>query len=137
MGDAESSPIRLSFNPQLRVEFRGATVTSDAGLLLPRELDERLGLSALIERHLTDPRTGQNRQFPLPDLFRQAIYSRLAGDEDTNDAERLAEDPTFRIWLPASGGKRASRSPRHCIGSRRTSSRRSGTTKDLLASARH
>src|SRR5713226_8563878 len=81
MGDATSGPIRLSFNPQLRVEFRGATVTSDAGLLLPRELDERLGLSALIERHLSDPRTGYNRQFPLPDLFRQSIYSRLAGYE--------------------------------------------------------
>ncbi len=97
MGDARTGPVRLSFNPQLRIEFRGATVTSDAGLLLPRELDERLGLSALIERHLTDPRTGHNRQFPLPDLFRQSIYSRLAGYEDTNDAERLAEDPTFRM----------------------------------------
>src|SRR5438034_8687316 len=52
MGDATSGPVRLSFNPQLRVEFRGATVTSDAGLLLPRELDERLGLSALIKRVL-------------------------------------------------------------------------------------
>src|SRR3989442_13558385 len=49
MGDATPGPIRLSFNPQLRVEFRGATVTSDAGLLLPRELDERLGL-ALFEQ---------------------------------------------------------------------------------------
>src|SRR5713226_3156205 len=95
MGDATSGPIRLSFNPPLRVEFRGATVTSDAGLLLPRELDERLGLSALIKRHLVDPRTGCNRQFPLVDLFRQSIYSRLAGD--TNDAERLAEDPAFRM----------------------------------------
>src|SRR5215831_18786259 len=97
MGDAKSGPIRLSFNPQLRVEFRGATVTSDAGLLLPRELDDRLGLSTLIERHLRDPRTGRNAQFLLADLFRQSIYSRLAGYEDTNDAERLAEDPTFRI----------------------------------------
>lgn len=97
MGDAESGPVRLSFNPQLRVEFRGATVTSDAGLLLPRELDERLGLSALIERHLSDPRTGRNFQFPLADLVRQSIYSRLAGYEYTNDAERLAQDPTFRM----------------------------------------
>src|SRR3989441_9759190 len=97
MGDATSGPIRLSFNPQLRVEFRGATVTSDAGLLLPRELDEHLGLGALIERHLTDPRSGRNRQFALSDLFRQSIYSRLAGYEDTNDAERLAVDPTFRM----------------------------------------
>src|SRR5947209_4313047 len=97
VGDAKSSPIRLSFNPQLRVEFRGATVTSDAGLLLLRELDKRLGLDALIEHHLSDPRTGHNRQFPLRDLFRQSIYSRLAGYEDTNDAERLAADPTFRM----------------------------------------
>ncbi|PYN44374.1 MAG: IS1380 family transposase, partial [Candidatus Rokuibacteriota bacterium] len=97
MGDATSDPIQLSFNSQLRVEFRGATVTSDAGLLLPRELDEHLGLGALIERHLTDPRCGRNRQFPLVDLFRQSIYSRLAGYEDTNDAERLAVDPTFRM----------------------------------------
>ena len=64
---------------------------------MPRELDERLGLSPLIERHLTDPRTGRNAQFPLADLLRQSIYSRLAGYEDTNDAERLAEDPTFRM----------------------------------------
>src|SRR3989442_4184501 len=78
VGDATSGPLRLSFNPQLRVEFHGATVTSDAGLLLPGELDEHLGLEALIERHLTDPRTGHNRQFPLPDRFRQSIYSRLA-----------------------------------------------------------
>src|SRR2546425_12913775 len=97
VGDAAAGPIRLSFNPQLRVEFRGVTVTSDAGLLLPRELDERLGLNMLIERHPADPRTGHNRQFPLRDLFRQSVYSRLAGYKDTNDAERLADDPTFRM----------------------------------------
>src|SRR5712664_81455 len=134
MGDATSGPIRLSFNPQLRVEFRGATVTSDAGLLLPRELDERLGLSALIDRHLSDPRTGHNRQFPLPDLFRQSVYSRLAGYEDTNDAERL-DSPKIRRFgcsLRASGRRRASPSPRRCIGSRRTSSRRRVTIKDSL-----
>jgi len=72
-------------------------VTSDAGLLLPRELDERLGLNTLIERHLTDPRTGRNRQFAMPDLLRQSIYSRLAGYGDTNNARRLAEDPAFRM----------------------------------------
>jgi hypothetical protein len=39
MGDPKSGPVYLSVNPQLRVEFRQATVTSDAGLLLPRELE--------------------------------------------------------------------------------------------------
>ena len=71
-------------------------MTSDAGLLLPRELDERLGLNTLIERHLTDPRAGRNRQFAMPDLLRQSIYSR-AGYGDTNNARRLAEDPAFRM----------------------------------------
>lgn len=92
MGDATSGLCRLSFNPQFRVEFRGATVASDAGLLWPNELDERPGLGALIERHLTDHRSGRNRQVPLPDLFRQSISSRLAGYENTNDAERLAAE---------------------------------------------
>src|SRR4029450_3445008 len=58
---------------------------------------ERLGVNMLIDRHLIDLRTGRNRQFVLADLFRQSVYSRLAGYEDTSDAERLAEDPIFRM----------------------------------------
>lgn len=50
--DGKFGPFRLSFNPQLRIEFRGPTVISDAGLFLPCNLDERLGLGALIERQL-------------------------------------------------------------------------------------
>jgi len=72
-------------------------VTSDGGLILVRELDERLGLSALMERHLNDSRRGKNTQLPLADLVRQSIYSRLAGYEDVNDAERLSQDPAFRL----------------------------------------
>jgi len=64
MGDATSGPVRLSFNPQLRVEFRGATVTSDAGLLLPRELDERLRLE---RADRTTPRRSPHwMQSPIP-----------------------------------------------------------------------
>ncbi len=72
-------------------------MTSDGGLILVRELDERLGLSALMERHLNDSRRGKNTQLPLADLVRQSIYSRLAGYEDVNDAERLSQDPAFRL----------------------------------------
>jgi hypothetical protein len=80
----------------LKVDFQGSRVTSDGGLILVRELDERLGFSGLIEQHLTDPR-GKNTQLPLADLLRQSLYSRLAGYEDVNDAEPLAQDPTFRL----------------------------------------
>jgi len=61
-----------------------------------RELDEHLGLSQLIAQHLTDPR-GRNTRLPLADLLRQSVYSRLAGYEDVNDAERVSVDPTFRL----------------------------------------
>jgi hypothetical protein len=57
-------------------------VTSDGGLVLVRELHERLGLSELMDRHLSDSRRGENIQLPLADLLRQSIYSRLAGYKD-------------------------------------------------------
>jgi hypothetical protein len=97
MGEKQDQPFQLSFNSSLRVDFQGSRVTSDSGLLLVRELDERLGLSSLMAEHITDDRRGKNTQLPLPDLLRQSIYSRLAGYEDVNDAERLSQDPTFRL----------------------------------------
>ena len=94
MGETPNQPYQLSFNPALKVESQGSRVTSDGGLLLVRELNERLG--ALIAQHLTDPRA-TNTELPLADLVRQSVYGRLAGYEDVNDAERLSQDPTFRL----------------------------------------
>jgi Transposase DDE domain group 1 len=96
VGEIQNWPFQLSFNSSLKVDFQGSRVTSDGGLLLVRELDERLGLGELIERHLTEGRA-KNTQLPLADLLRQSIYSRLAGYEDVNDAARLSQDPTFRL----------------------------------------
>ena len=97
MGESPSQPFQLSFNASLKIDFQGSRVTSDGGLILVRELDERLGFGELIEQHLTDSRRGKNTQFPFADLLRQSVYSRLAGYEDLNDAERLSQDPTFRL----------------------------------------
>src|SRR5215472_15463678 len=96
VGERQKEPFQLSFNSSLRVDFQGARVTSDGGLILVRELDERLDLGELIERHLTDTR-GKNTQLPLSDLVRQSVYSRLAGYEDVDDAKRLSQDPAFRL----------------------------------------
>src|SRR5216683_260293 len=96
VGETQHRPFQLSFNSSLKVDFQGSRVTSDGGLVLVRELDERLGLSELMQRHLSDSRRGKNIQLPLADLLRQSIYSRLAGYEDVNDA-RLSQDPTFRL----------------------------------------
>jgi len=97
MGEKQNQPFQLSFNASLKVDFQGSRVTSDGGLILVRELDERLGLGELIERHLTDSRRGKNTQLPIADLLRQSVYSRLAGYEDVNDAQRLSQDPTCRL----------------------------------------
>jgi Transposase DDE domain group 1 len=51
----------------------------------------------LIAQHLTDSQRGKNTQFPFADLLRQSVYSRLAGYEDLSDAQRLSQDPTFRL----------------------------------------
>ena len=97
MGELHHEPFQFAFNDFLKVAFQGSRITSDAGLLLVRELDERLGLETLISEHLSDSRQGWNTQFSLADLLRQSVYSRLAGYEDLNDAVRVSADPTFRL----------------------------------------
>ena len=96
MGDGVKRAFQLSFNRFLRIGFQGSRVTSNGGLILVRELDERLGFGELIAEHLTDSRA-TNARFSFADLLRQSVYSRLAGYEDVHDAERLSHDPTFRL----------------------------------------
>src|SRR5262245_51214570 len=96
MGDGQNDPLRVDFDHQLRLEFHGSTVTRDAGLLAYRELDDALRLTRTAASGLHDTRTGQNSQHTLEALLRQSIYSRLAGYEDVNDAERLCLDPAMR-----------------------------------------
>ena len=96
MGEARTDALRVKFDAQLKLEFHGARITSDAGLLAYRELDQALGLTRFTDDKLTDVRTGKNTRHSLTALLRQSAFSRLAGYEDTNDAERLCVDPAMR-----------------------------------------
>jgi hypothetical protein len=96
VGELQEEPFQLSFSGWLRVDFQGVRVTSDGGLLLVRELDERLGFGELIGQHLTDGR-GKTTQLPLADFAATVSLQRLAGYEDVNDAARLSQDPAFRL----------------------------------------
>ena len=95
-GAGKKEALRVVFDSRLKLEFHGSKVTSDAGLLAYRELDAALGLTDLGDELLNDWRTGKNTQHSMVALMRQSIFSRLAGYEDTNDAERLSVDPTMR-----------------------------------------
>src|ERR671919_2314891 len=110
MGDGENTPLRLQFNPKVRLEFHGSTITSDAGLLPIRELDEALGLTSIASEYLQESRTGRNIRHHLVPLLRQSIFSRLAGYDDTNDAQRLAQDPAMRVVVGWQGSERSAAS---------------------------
>jgi hypothetical protein len=86
------------FDRRLKLEFHGSKITSDGGLLACRELDDVLGLSEAAGEVLTDTRTGANGRHTLLGQFRQSVFGRLAGYEDLNDADRLADDPAMR-WV--------------------------------------
>src|ERR1700741_1257285 len=97
-GEADRGALRLDFNRRLMLQFRGSAITSDAGLLAYRELDDTLGLTDTGADTLADARTGKNGRHRLAGLLRQSIFGRLAGYEDVNDAERLCRDPAIR-WI--------------------------------------
>ena len=111
MGEGKEEQLRVGFAARVRLEFVGSKLTSDAGLLVYRELDERLGLTATAGQFLIEQRTGRNVQHELAPLLRQSVYSRLAGYPDTNDADRLARDPALRLVVSrrASGKQAAAR----------------------------
>lgn len=97
-GEIETDDIRVEFDRRLKLEFHGSKITSDAGLLAFRELDDALGLTELAGSVLADNRTGRNSRHSLIAQFRQSVFGRLAGYEDVNDADRLGHDPAMR-WI--------------------------------------
>jgi hypothetical protein len=97
-GESDLDVPQLVFDRRLKLEFHGSSVTSDAGLLAYRELDDALGLTALAGTVLCESRRGKNARHMLTGLLRQSVFGRLAGYEDMNDAERLARDPAMR-WV--------------------------------------
>ena len=97
-GEADNGALRLDFDRRLLLQFRGSTITSDAGLLAYGELDDTLRLTDTGADRLADAPTSKNGCPRLAGLLRQSQFGRLAGYEDVNDAERLYHDPAMR-WV--------------------------------------
>ena len=115
--------MRVGFDRRLKLTILGSKVTTDAGLLACRKLDETFALAEMVQDTFEDSRIGSNKQHQRVPLLRQSIYNRLTGYEDVNDAERLSVDPAMRHVVGgrvASGQKNA--------GLRRKSLCTTGTT---------
>jgi hypothetical protein len=84
------------FQPKLTLDFAGGAITSEAGLVLLREFDERLKLTAGLKGLVADERDRRYIEHPTLNLLRQRIYQIAAGYEDANDATFLRHDPTLR-----------------------------------------
>ncbi len=102
-GESDDGVLRVDFDRRLRLEFHGSRITSDAGLLAYRELDDALGLTDLAGSALSECRSGRNTRHLLAGLLRQSVFGRLAGYEDVNDADRLAHDPAMRAVVDRGG----------------------------------
>lgn len=94
----------FGFQPKLVVDFAGGEITSDAGLVLLREFDEALGLTATAADRLTDPRDRRYVTHALRSLLRQRLYQIVAGYEDANDAALVRRDPAFQIVAGGGAG---------------------------------
>ena len=77
MGDGRKRALRVKFDRRLKIEFHGAKITSDAGLILYREMDDILGLTAHVEEVLQDPRTRKNNEHRMTALLRKIQYRTL------------------------------------------------------------
>src|SRR5262245_5343165 len=102
-GESKDGPLNLAFDRRLKLDFHGSSITSDAGLLAYRELDDVLGLTELAGTVLSDRRRGKTTRHLLTSLLRQSVFGRLAGYEDVNDADRLSRDPAMRAVVDRKG----------------------------------
>src|SRR5918995_981455 len=83
----------------LDVRFDGGVLSSDGGLLLFREVEERLRLADRLAGCLIDPRNQAQVDHTLTEIIRFRMLAIVAGYEDGNDCNTLRHDPIFKIAL--------------------------------------
>lgn len=98
-GEKGSGTIRPQFDRSIEMDFQGAKITSDTGLLLLREIDERFGILGPMASGLEDSRSWVHSKHSLLQMVRQRVYQIAAGYEDCNDADFLRIDPALRLAI--------------------------------------
>src|SRR5262249_18006097 len=95
----------------VELDFDGGRLSSDAGLILLKDIDDQLGLTRALAAVLADARDARRIHFTPDDLLKQRVLQIAAGYEDANDATTLRHDPIFKLLLnrlPETGAPLAS-----------------------------
>jgi hypothetical protein len=98
-GETQKEAIRPDFNRSIMIDFQGATISSDTGFVLLREIDERFRIIAPMKDCLEDLRSPAHLKHALVQVVRQRVYQITAGYEDCNDADFLRVDPALRLAI--------------------------------------
>jgi hypothetical protein len=86
--------------------FDGGSISSDGGLVLLREAERRLGLSALLAKCMQDRRDPARIAHELTEMLRFRMFAIACGNEDADDCDALRKDPLFKLSVdraPESG----------------------------------
>jgi hypothetical protein len=89
----------LHFNKRVKMNFDGGTLSSDSGLLLYKEFDEKIGLSRTIESQLDVHDSVQHRTHPNHEVVIQKLYQHLAGYHTDDQSDELRVEPVFTTFL--------------------------------------
>jgi hypothetical protein len=106
MGEEQELAFEFTFNRSLKVEGRPERLTADAGVVLLRELDERLELTSSLGEALRDDRSQDDIRYAMTELLRQRIYGFAQGYRSQDDLDRTAHDPAMRVAVWEGGGDR-------------------------------
>lgn len=109
----DPAPIRVDSldNKPVLLDFQGGRLTSDAGLLLLRQVDQQVGLTQALATVLRDERDPNRTSHSMEDLLRQRVFQIASGYEDQDDSDTLRSDPIFKLLLgraPETGADLAS-----------------------------
>lgn len=97
MSEAVPLIFEPSFNRAIKVRSRDERLTSNAGVLLLREVDHRLGLTTSLGQEMVDPRRQDLIRYPMTELLRERIYSLALGQRPADEADLVAHDPAMRL----------------------------------------
>jgi len=106
MGEGQGWLWEPSFNRSIKVRKADERLTGDVGLLLIREADHRLSLTADLARAMHDPRDPQKTRYTMTELLRQRLYALIQRHSAQDDLDCLAHDVAMRLAVWDRPGQR-------------------------------